>query len=38
VRNIRENYGIGVQIIAMDPTDRARLFQQVKELLPTTTA
>jgi putative N-acetylmannosamine-6-phosphate epimerase len=38
VRNIRENYGIGVQIIAMDPTDRARLFQQMKELLPTTTA
>ena len=33
VRNIRENYGIGVQIIAMDPSDRARLFQQINELL-----
>jgi len=38
VRNIRENYGIGLQIIAMDPTDRARLFQQVNELLTATTA
>jgi len=38
VRNIRENYGVGVQIIAMDPTDRARLFQQVNELLTATTA
>lgn len=33
VRNVRENHGMGVQIIAMDPTDRARLFQQVNELL-----
>jgi len=27
-----------VQIIAMDPTDRARLFQQVNELLTAATA
>jgi hypothetical protein len=34
VRRIREGHGIGVQFIAMDPTDRARLFQQVNTLLP----
>jgi hypothetical protein len=34
VRRVREGQGIGVQFIAMDPTDRARLFQQVKTLRP----
>jgi hypothetical protein len=34
VRRIREGHGVGVQFIAMDPTDRARLFQQVSTLLP----
>jgi len=34
VRRIREGQGIAVQFIAMDPTDRARLFQQMKALLP----
>jgi len=38
VRNIRENYGVGLQIIAMDPTDRARLFQQVNALMTAATA
>jgi Tfp pilus assembly protein PilZ len=33
VRRARENHGVGVQFIAMDPSDRARLFQQVTELL-----
>jgi hypothetical protein len=33
VRRTRENHGIAVQFIAMDPTDRARLFQQMKSLL-----
>jgi hypothetical protein len=33
VRRSRENHGVAVQIIAMDPTDRARLFQQMKALL-----
>jgi hypothetical protein len=28
------NHGFGLQIIAMDPTDRARLFAQVRALLP----
>jgi PilZ domain len=32
VRRVREGHGIGVQFIAMDQTDRARLFQQVKML------
>lgn len=36
VRRIREGHGIGVQFIAMDPTDRARLFQQIQTLLPAT--
>jgi len=34
VRNIQQNRGIGVQIIAMDPEDRARLFRQLRTLLP----
>jgi PilZ domain-containing protein len=34
-RRVRENHGIAIQIIAMEPTDRARLFQQVKSLLST---
>ena len=34
VRRIREGHGMGVQFIAMDPTDRARLFQQINTLLP----
>jgi putative N-acetylmannosamine-6-phosphate epimerase len=34
VRRIREGHGVGVQFIAMDPTDRARLFQQINTLLP----
>jgi putative N-acetylmannosamine-6-phosphate epimerase len=34
VRRVREGHGIGIQFIAMDPTDRARLFQQVNTLLP----
>jgi len=33
VRRIRGNHGVAVQIIAMDPTDRARLFAQMTELL-----
>lgn len=33
VRRVRENYGVAVQIIAMDPSDRARLFQQINSLL-----
>jgi hypothetical protein len=33
VRRIRGNQGVAVQIIAMDPTDRARLFAQMTELL-----
>jgi PilZ domain len=33
VRRVRENYGVAVQIIAMDPGDRARLFEQVRTLL-----
>jgi putative N-acetylmannosamine-6-phosphate epimerase len=33
VRRVRNNYGVGVQIIAMDPGDRARLFEQVRTLL-----
>ena len=34
VRRVREKHGVAVQFIAMGPTDRARLFQQMKELLP----
>ena len=34
VRRIRDGHGVGVQFIAMEPTDRARLFQQVNTLLP----
>ena len=34
VRRVRNGHGIAVQFIAMDPTDRARLFQQVNALLP----
>ena len=33
VRGLRENRGVAVQFIAMDPTDRARLFLQIKSLL-----
>lgn len=33
VRWVREGHGMAVQFIAMDPTDRARLFQQVNTLL-----
>jgi hypothetical protein len=33
VRRVRANYGFGVQIIYMDPSDRARLFAQVRSLL-----
>jgi hypothetical protein len=32
VRRINEAHGIGIQIIAMDQEDRARLFRQLKEL------
>jgi hypothetical protein len=32
VRYARENHGVGLQIISMDPTDRARLFEQVRAL------
>jgi len=32
VRYARENHGVGVQIISMEPTDRARLFEQVRAL------
>ena len=34
VRRVRENRGIAVQFIEMNPSDRARLFQQMKSLLP----
>jgi putative N-acetylmannosamine-6-phosphate epimerase len=33
VRRVVENHGAAVQIIAMDPTDRARLSEQVRSLL-----
>jgi hypothetical protein len=33
VRWSRENYGVAVQFIAMDPGDRARLFLQMRTLL-----
>jgi 4-hydroxyphenylpyruvate dioxygenase-like putative hemolysin len=32
VRWVNENHGAGVQIIAMEPSDRARLFEQVRTL------
>jgi putative N-acetylmannosamine-6-phosphate epimerase len=32
VRSVREERGIGVQIIAMDPEDRARLKRQLQDL------
>lgn len=35
VRRVVEGRGMGVQFIAMDPTDRARLSQQMKALLST---
>jgi hypothetical protein len=35
VRRIQQNRGIGVQIIAMDPEDRARLFRQLRSLFHT---
>jgi hypothetical protein len=34
VRRIGENHGMGIQIIAMEPGDRARLRQQLHELSP----
>ena len=34
VRRVLTNHGVAVQIIAMDPSDRARLFAQVQSLLP----
>jgi putative N-acetylmannosamine-6-phosphate epimerase len=34
VRRVRENHGMAVQIVAMDPSDRARLSQQMKSLIP----
>jgi hypothetical protein len=30
------DHGMGIQIIAMEPDDRARLLQQLRELLPST--
>jgi hypothetical protein len=32
VRRLGEDQGMGIQIIAMDPEDRARLRQQLREL------
>jgi hypothetical protein len=32
VRRVYENYGIAVQIIAREPSDRARLYEQVRAL------
>jgi len=34
VRRVLQGRGIAVEFIAMDPSDRARLLQQVKALLP----
>jgi len=34
VRRVLEGQGMAVEFIAMDPTDRARLFQQMSALLP----
>ncbi len=36
VRRLGEDHGMGIQIIAMDPGDRARLRQQLRDLLPAT--
>jgi putative N-acetylmannosamine-6-phosphate epimerase len=36
VRNVLEEKGIGVQIIAMDQEDRARLQRQLQDLIPAT--
>ena len=33
VRRVRDQQGMGIQIIAMDPEDRARLFQQMRALV-----
>ena len=33
VRRVLEDAGVGVQIIAMEPSDRARLFEQIRALL-----
>jgi PilZ domain len=33
VRRVWPNHGFGVQIIAMEPSDRAKLFAQVRALL-----
>lgn len=33
VRRVRDGHGMAVQFIAMDPSDRARLFYQMKSLL-----
>jgi len=35
VRRVIQGQGMAVQFIAMDPTDRARLFQQMSALLAT---
>jgi hypothetical protein len=32
VRWVVDHYGVGLQIIAMEPSDRARLFEQVRSL------
>jgi PilZ domain len=34
VRRVQDGHGMAVEFIAMDPSDRARLFQQMNELLP----
>jgi hypothetical protein len=34
VRRVCEQHGMGVQIIGMDPEDRARLFHQLRDLSP----
>ena len=36
VRRLGEDHGMGIQIIAMDPGDRARLLQQLRDLPPAT--
>jgi hypothetical protein len=36
VRNVTTEKGIGVQIIAMDQEDRARLQRQLQDLIPAT--
>lgn len=35
VRRVVEGHGIGVEFVFMEPSDRARLFQQVNALLAT---